>query len=203
MSDIWGSFSGRHQVVADMFASHGYNVYMPEFLCPPYVGEMDIPAIMANIGSQNVELMEQKFVKLLGLLKKQGVEKFVSLGFCWGVWFAFRMAAKYDCFKAIVGAHPSIALETFVYKGSEVQLAEKICCPAYLMPASNDMANVKEKGEVIEVLEKRFGADRVGATEFPDMMHGWVVRGDLKDEKVNRDFHKCIALVEDYFKKFE
>lgn len=147
--------------------------------------------------------MEQKFVKLLNLLKKEGISKFLSLGFCWGVWFAFRMAAKYDCFKAIACPHPSLQIETFVYKGNEVELASKICCPAYFMPAGNDLPNVKEKGEVVEALAKRFGNDLVGMTEFPDMMHGWVVRGDLNDEKVNRDFHKAIDLTQGYFKKFE
>lgn len=35
------------------------------------------------------------------------------------------------------------------------------------------------------------------------MAHGWVVRGDLKDEKVSRDFHKAIHQAHDYFKKFQ
>jgi hypothetical protein len=72
-----------------------------------------------------------------------------------------------------------------------------------LLPAANDPADVKEKGEIVELLIKRFGADKVGTTEFPDMTHGWVVRGDLKDEKVARDFNKSIHLIHEYFKRFQ
>lgn len=42
-----------------------------------------------------------------------------------------------------------------------------------------------------------------GATFFEDMLHGWVTRGDLKDEKVARDFHKAIHIAQDYFAKFK
>jgi hypothetical protein len=49
------------------------------------------------------------------------------------------------------------------------------------MPASNDPANVKNKGEIIELLAKKFGEDKVGVTEFPEMTHGWVVRGDISN----------------------
>lgn len=90
--------------------------------------------------------MEASFKKVLGYLSKQGITKFFAIGFCWGVWFAFKMAAKYDCFIAIAGPHPSLGLQRMVYGGNEVALAETIKCPAFLMPAGNDPENVKEKG---------------------------------------------------------
>lgn len=110
---------------------------------------MDFEGIIANIKGQNVEGMEASFNKVVHMLNKMGINKFLSVGFCWGVWFAFRMAAKYDCFKAIVGPHPSIALEKMVYGGSEMELAEKVRCPAFFLPAGNDGPNVKEGGEVV------------------------------------------------------
>jgi dienelactone hydrolase len=79
-------------------------------------------------------------------MKGEGIEqKFFCIGFCWGVWWAFRMSAKYDCFKAISGPHPSLGIEGAL-GGSDVKLAEQIQCPAYLLPAGNDPDNVKEKG---------------------------------------------------------
>jgi hypothetical protein len=35
------------------------------------------------------------------------------------------------------------------------------------------------------------------------MVHGFVMRGDLKDEKVNRDVHKALHLIEEYLAKFK
>jgi hypothetical protein len=35
-----------------------------------------------------------------------------------------------------------------------------------LLPAGNDPENVKNKGELIEILIKRFGEDKVGTSEF-------------------------------------
>lgn len=148
--------------------------------------------------------MEQTFKKTYEYIKKkEGQSKFLCVAFCWGVWFAFRMAAQYDFFKAIAGPHPSLPIEKHVYNGSEAELTEKIQCPAYFLPAGNDGENVKEKGELVEILGKRFGTDLTGTTSFPDMQHGWVVRGDLKDEKVNRDFHKAMNLICEYLKKFQ
>ncbi len=39
-SDIFGIDSGRHFVVADIFASSGYNVFLPQILNPPYDGSV-------------------------------------------------------------------------------------------------------------------------------------------------------------------
>jgi hypothetical protein len=47
------------------------------------------------------------------------------------------------------------------------------------LPAQNDPANVKEKGEIVENLVSRFGAEKTGTIEFPDMIHGWIIRGDM------------------------
>jgi len=46
-------------------------------------------------------------------------------------------------------------------------LAESIKCPSYLLPADNDPDNLKSKGELVDILIKRFGADKAGTTEFP------------------------------------
>lgn len=41
IEDIFGIDSGRHKTVADLFASFGYNVFMPELLDPIYSGPME------------------------------------------------------------------------------------------------------------------------------------------------------------------
>ena len=55
------------------------------------------------------------------------------------------------------------------------------------MPAGNDPPNVKKGGELVELLKERFGEEKTGVTEFPDMVHGWVVRSNVKEEKNYKD----------------
>ncbi len=53
------------------------------------------------------------------------------------------------------------------------------------LPAGNDSPNVKEGGLGRKVLGE--GADKLEIEEYPEMVHGWTVRGDLSDASVARD----------------
>ena len=148
VEDIFGIDSGRHRVIADYFASKGYNVFMPELLNPFYDGPLDMGAIVANIKGQDYEKMEINFSKVLGHIKSKGCEKMHCIGFCWGVWYSFKMSAKFDCFKAIACPHPSLGAEG-IFGGTAAAVAQKVKCPALFLPANNDPDDVKEKGEVV------------------------------------------------------
>ena len=50
-------------------------------------------------------------------------------------------------------------------------------------------------------MEQKFGADKCGTLTFPDMTHGWVVRG--QNQLVERDREKAIEHSHAYFSKFE
>ena len=73
---------------------------------------------------------------------------------------------------------------------------------------------MKEKG-VIEIsiqttkfsvilngLGKQVLGDGVEIIEFPDMRHGWTVRGDLADPAIERDVKKAFNLVLAFFGKY-
>lgn len=130
------------------------------------------------------------------------MKQFFAVGFCWGVWQAFKMAAKYDEFIAIAGPHPSLGVEK-MFGGDEVKLSTEIKCPAFFLPAENDPPNVKPGGEIVELLAKKFGADKTGSVEFKEMAHGWVVRGEMEKETVCRDVNLAIKLIHEYFQKFQ
>lgn len=110
VSDIFGASSGRHRSVADIFASLGYNVYLPEFLVTPFDGPIG-PAIMDNIKGQDINIMNAKYEKVVAHLATLGADKTFSIGFCWGVWYAFKLSAKYGKFTAIAGPHPSLQIQ--------------------------------------------------------------------------------------------
>jgi dienelactone hydrolase len=52
--------------------------------------------------------MKETFTKLVALLEKEGHKRYFAVGFCWGVWKAFRLATEFEGFISIVGFHPSI-----------------------------------------------------------------------------------------------
>ncbi len=53
ISDIRGATSGRHEAIADTWASFGYDVYLPQLLTEPHNAEMETPKIMESIKKQN------------------------------------------------------------------------------------------------------------------------------------------------------
>jgi dienelactone hydrolase len=159
-SDIFGINSGRRKSVADIFASLHYNVYLPEVLVTPYNEHLG-QSIMENIKGQDQAIMSENFEKVRVYLETKGVKQFFAVGFCWGVWEAFKLAVKYDQFIAIAGPHPSLGVEKMI-GGDDVKLASEIRCPVFFLPAKNDPANVKAGGEIVGLLEQRFGVHRTG-----------------------------------------
>ena len=112
----------------------------------------------------------------------------------------FKYANKSEDFIEIVGCHPSIGAAGAFGENPD-DLVKGVKCPAYLMPAGNDADNLKTDGEYFKILISKFGNDKVACTEFPDMIHGFVVRGDVSDEKVKRDVEKVIDLSVQYMNK--
>lgn len=51
-------------------------------------------------------------------METKGVKQYFCIGFCWGVWFAFKMAAIFDGFRAIMGPHPSLGVESKIFGNS-------------------------------------------------------------------------------------
>ena len=65
------------------------------------------------------------------------------------------------------------------------------------LPSQSDPASVKLNG-----LGKQVLGNGVEIIEFPDMRHGWTVRGDLADPAIERDVKKAFNLVLAFFGKY-
>ena len=70
-------------------------------------------------------------------------------------------------------------------------------CPQLLLPAGGDAETVKAGG----LAQKVLGADKCEVVEFPDMAHGWSVRGDCTKQDVERDVKKAFTLAVDFLSK--
>ena len=65
-----------------------------------------------------------------------------------------------------------------------------------ILTSGDDVENVKAGGIASELL-----GDGLTIVEFPYMLHGWLTRGDMKDEGVSRDVKKAIQEALKFFKK--
>ena len=65
-----------------------------------------------------------------------------------------------------------------------------------MLPAGGDAESVKTGGLAQKVL-----GDKCEVVEFPDMVHGWSVRGDCTKPDVERDVKKAFTLAVDFLSK--
>ena len=70
--------------------------------------------------------------------------------------------------------------------------------PQLFLPAGNDPPETKEGGLARGVLGEGDAALKI--VEFPDMMHGWTVRGDMSVKEVDRDIRAALDLTLDFVK---
>ena len=64
------------------------------------------------------------------------------------------------------------------------------------LPAGNDPPETKEGGLARKTLGE--GDSSLKIVEFPDMLHGWTVRGDMSVPEVDRDIRAALDLTIDF-----
>ncbi|KAJ8523897.1 hypothetical protein ON010_g17221 [Phytophthora cinnamomi] len=118
------------------------------------------------------------------LQQEAGVESISSYGYCWGGYLgAAQSASDNPVIKGHVSFHPSWAAENTLHgPGSVEKLAERITVPQLLLSAGNDPDFVREGGSVEKILKAKADIGELSdVVDFPDVIHGWVNRGDLQD----------------------
>ena len=118
------------------------------------------------------------------------------IGTCWGTYAVLRMSEDVDI-KAAVSMHPSHPSVLSILGETEETCLKDIKCPQLYLPSKGDADSVKKDG-----LSKQILGDALEIVEFPDMKHGWTIRGDLNEKNVDRDVKKAFNLVLSFFKKY-
>jgi len=215
--DIYGLESGNHKVVCDSIQSRmgdetavfladifrgcptvgGWNV-LPTFVAHQLV----IPSLVLDCKTRlSDDKLEQDLLEVIMPYCLDKCSNVCSVGFCYGGWLASRALALDGCpIKCVVGVHPSWQVETLHGK-KEIDLAKKIGSqPILVLPASNDQ--LKPDSDEVKALAEQRGVDpdKV-AVEFPDMVHGFVARGDMKDEKIAEAQTKALNLTCEFLKE--
>ncbi len=117
-------------------------------------------------------------------------------GTCWGSYVVLKLSTFVD-FKAGVSMHPSHSMIAPMLNESEEDLLKEAKCNQLMMPANGDHANVMPDG-----LAKKIMNDMLEIVYFPDMKHGWSIRGDMSLPEVERDIGKTFNLLTNFFSKY-
>lgn len=210
--DIFGLSSGRTRHVADEIASWGYLVVAPDFYddhedkttdYPTWRTFFTGPAVPAFARRSRMPFdqvkarLEQSVLPWIASQPRERELPMGLLGFCWGGWAVTRFAAT-GKFLCAVGAHPAPDLQALQSTGPTTkQMYAEIKCPMLYLPARNDPAWIKENGSAWLAIKQ--ASPQSSVQTFPTMEHGWVNRGDLRDESVLREVQSAMQFIKDFY----
>lgn len=132
-----------------------------------------------------------------------------AMGFCWGVWALTKACAAggLGTLRCAVGFHPSLMIEDAMFGMDQLAIAGEAArrAPLLFCVAGNDLENLKPPGgEVAKMISSSDhhsdgGGLRPRCVEFPNMIHGWVSRGDTNVDAVREDAEKALKMATDFF----
>ncbi|POM60626.1 putative hydrolase [Phytophthora palmivora] len=186
LPDIFGIDSGRIQQDAEALGKLGYAVVVVDAADGDYKtpdNKNDMSTWLNRYSFDN--FAGDRIADAIAYLQKEvGVETISSYGYCWGGYLgAAQSASANPVIKGHVSFHPSWNVENTLHgPGSAEKLAERISVPQLLLSAGNDPDFVREGGSVEKILKSKIDiGSQCDVVDFPDVIHGWVNRGDLED----------------------
>lgn len=203
--DIYAYDSARHLQCADNFAALGYSVVHVDFTGPDYYQvELDMELLGKWVQTfPYSEKIAPKIQAAIDYLKSEfNITKVAACGYCWGCYNIFQACAAGSGIQATALFHPSLILNQFVDGGKEdaTDLAVKISAPQLFIACANDPDFVKPGGATIKTLVES-KSPKSKAVLMADMQHGFVNRGDVEDEMVQRDVKNAISMASKFFQE--
>ena len=203
LPDIFGIEGGRNKAICDQLQQNGYYTVMPDYF---FGGDFkgDLATELGDWAKTfPYELHRAPIARALAYIESKGFSKIVAIGFCWGCWVSFKMAADDEFKHRILGCadcHPSLKLEPWIWNNSMESLAEaaKDGFPQLLLSADNDPAEVREGGSVISILQTKPDS-KSKVVDFPTAKHGWINRGDTSDAQVKEDVRVAMEHILTFF----
>ncbi len=129
--------------------------------------------------------------------RDSGIEKIGFAGFCFGGYVGYLLSQQPGVLLCCAGIHSSIRI-FYMHGSNESEATTKVTCPQMILQAGNDNPAGKPNSEVHEILlTKPFGGQCV-LKEFEEMLHGWVLRGDLSNPAVERDVYLAMDMTMDF-----
>ena len=171
---------------------HSYDgeVVDPEALFNP--AKRDQFDVGAFLGRHSKELRQPEIFGVAKELRSK-YKKVGAIGFCWGAWACFRLAAKgNDILDAVSVAHPSLL------EKSEI---ENLGVPTQIMAPETDPQFTPElKQFSVETLPKlNIPYEYI---YFPGVMHGFAAKGDKNDPKQRDALERAKNSAINFFKQY-
>lgn len=146
---------------------------------------------MAFLGRHNKEVRWPEIKEHAQTLKSQ-YKKVLAIGFCYGGWACFKLAADPSLIDAISTAHPSML------EKSEI---EQVKVPVQILAPENDFAYTPElKQATFEILPKT--GVQWEYIYFPGLTHGFAARGDPNDPKQKAGLERAKRSAVNFFNEF-
>jgi len=210
--DIYGltgpkSDKGRTKEWADFLAENGYNVLVPDWFRGDNIpgGNFFGPQTPAwSISVTNWTNIQSDWTNvILPYLQDQSPSSIGLIGTCWGSYPVVRLS-MFDDISAGVSMHPSHDKLLAAAGDDEAAVLSLVKSPQLFLIEGKTFSKNFGIGETFRPggLTERILGEKLTLVEFPDMSHGWTVRGNLAEPAVARDVKKAKDLVLDFFGKY-
>jgi dienelactone hydrolase len=204
--DIFGPESGRIKEDAEALGKLGYPVALVDAADGDYIAALEGVDVPAWAKKNSFEKVAGGHVAnaIAYLQQEVGVQSIVSYGYCWGAYIGAKQSAlATPVIEGHVSFHPSWLAEQFVNgEGALETMAEAISVPQLLCAAGNDPPAVREGGVVEVILKAKPGVgEHCTVVDFPEMIHGWVCRGNLEDPATKEAVDKAWRVAIDFIQK--
>jgi len=132
-------------------------------------------------------------------MRQQGCTKIAGIGFCFGCGILLQASDEAKDLIACCFPHPSAHAMLGTKKA--VAMAGTAQCPILIMAAGNDPDIYDpEKGTFFQNLKAKHPQSE--SKPYPDMLHGWTIRGELTDAKIKRDVDRFMDESQKFLSQF-
>ncbi|KAH5457564.1 hypothetical protein HBI30_064600 [Parastagonospora nodorum] len=200
IADIFGWTLPNVRILADHYAKEAnVTVYIPDYFeCevvdpdamsdPEKAKKFDV---MAFIGRHNKDKRWPEIKANAQELKKQ-YKKVGAMGFCYGGWACFKLAADPSLIDAVSTAHPSLLDKAEI---------DAVKVPVQVLSPENDFAYTEElKKYTLDTLPKT--GVQWEYIYFPGLTHGFAARGDPSDKNQKDGLERAKRIVVNWFTEF-
>lgn len=169
--------------------SYDGEVIPPETLTDPEKrAKFSVPDFLGRHGK------DQRYPSILDVAKtlKSKHKKTAAIGYCWGAWACFRLAADPSLVDAISMAHPSLVEKTEI---------DGVKVPTQIMAPEHDPMFSPELKEYANKVIPTLGVP-YEYIYFPGLAHGFAAKGDEGDKAQKDGLERAKNSAVKFFKEF-
>lgn len=197
IADVYGWKFNNSRVLADQLAEETKStVYVPDYFGGEVIPEDALSGgkfdLMAFLGRNSKDIRYPEIEANAKELKSKH-KKLTAVGYCWGAWGSFQLAAKgNDYLDAVAVAHPSLL---------EKKDMDNLAKPTLIIAPENDPMLTAELKEYANTVIPKIGIP-YQYDYYPGLTHGFAVKGDQNDPKQSDGLNRAKDSVVNWFVQF-